>query len=172
MLQIFFCLIKLRAYFKDIKPKSNTDQENQPVQIKDKKKKWAPKDNHYIYWFSIKWPKQRKNEKSKTQSIQKGTKSHGRTCKKKGCYCNQCKEMWCCSNNGCRKIHINKANHQLSEHTSEISCFVELHLQLLVKEIPSYIKDTNDFMNEINNLCSTKLTTCHNRYQVTIHKCS
>ena len=36
-------------------------------------------------------------------------------------------------------------------HTSEISCFVEHHLQLLVKEIPSYIRDTNDFANKRNN---------------------
>ena len=36
-------------------------------------------------------------------------------------------------------------------HTSEISRFVDHHLQPLVKEIPSYIKDTNDFVNKINN---------------------
>ena len=35
--------------------------------------------------------------------------------------------------------------------TSEISCFVDHQLQPLVKEIPSYIKDTNDFVNKINN---------------------
>ena len=35
--------------------------------------------------------------------------------------------------------------------TSEISCFVDHHLQPLVREIPSYIKDTNDFINTINN---------------------
>ena len=36
-------------------------------------------------------------------------------------------------------------------HTSETSRFVYYHLQPLVREIPSYIKDTNDFVNKINN---------------------
>ena len=36
-------------------------------------------------------------------------------------------------------------------HTSEISRFVDHHLQSLVREIPSYIKDTNDLKNKINN---------------------
>ena len=34
--ETFFRLIKLRADFKDINPKSNTDQENLPLQIKNK----------------------------------------------------------------------------------------------------------------------------------------
>ena len=45
------------------------------------------------------------------------------------------------------KIHINSINC----HTSEISRFVHHHLQPPVREIPSYIKDTNDFINKINN---------------------
>ena len=36
-------------------------------------------------------------------------------------------------------------------HTSDTSRFVYYHLQPLVREIPSYIKDTNDFVNKINN---------------------
>ena len=36
-------------------------------------------------------------------------------------------------------------------HNSGISHFADHHLQPLVKEIPSYIKDTNDFINKINN---------------------
>ena len=36
-------------------------------------------------------------------------------------------------------------------HTSEISRFVDHDLQTLVREIPLYIKDTNDFINKINN---------------------
>ena len=35
-------------------------------------------------------------------------------------------------------------------HTSEISGFLDHHLQPIVKEIPSYIKDTNDFVDKIN----------------------
>ena len=35
--------------------------------------------------------------------------------------------------------------------TSEISHFVDHHLQALVREILSYIKDTNDFINKIDN---------------------
>ena len=39
----FFYLIRLQAHFKDINPKSNTDHENLPFQIKNKLK-WTPKD--------------------------------------------------------------------------------------------------------------------------------
>ena len=35
--------------------------------------------------------------------------------------------------------------------TSEISGFVDNHLQPLVREIPPYINDTNDFINKTNN---------------------
>ena len=35
-------------------------------------------------------------------------------------------------------------------HTTKISHFVDHHLQPLAREIPSYIKDTNDFINKIN----------------------
>ena len=48
----FFRLIKLRAHFKDINPKSNTDQENLPFQIKNKQK-WTPKDTHHNISTSI-----------------------------------------------------------------------------------------------------------------------
>ena len=41
-----FCFIKLQAHFKDNNPKSNTDQENLPFQIKNKQK-WTPKDIHH-----------------------------------------------------------------------------------------------------------------------------
>ena len=30
------------------------------------------------------------------------------------------------------------------------SKYVDYHLQLIVKQIPSYVKDTNDFINKIN----------------------
>ena len=36
-------------------------------------------------------------------------------------------------------------------YTSEISRFIDLHLQLLMREIPSFIKDTNDFINKIDH---------------------
>ena len=36
-------------------------------------------------------------------------------------------------------------------HKSEFLRFVDHYLQSLVKEIPLYIKDTNDFVNKINN---------------------
>ena len=36
-------------------------------------------------------------------------------------------------------------------HSSETSRFVDHQLQPLVREIPSYIKDTNDFVNKIDN---------------------
>ena len=36
-------------------------------------------------------------------------------------------------------------------HISEISRFVDHHLQPLVKQISSYIKDTNHFINRVNN---------------------
>ena len=36
-------------------------------------------------------------------------------------------------------------------HTSEISRFVDHHLQPVVKQIRSHIKDTNHFINKVNN---------------------
>ena len=46
-----FCLIKLRAQFKDIETKLKADQENLPFQIKDKQK-WTPKyTNHNVSTF-------------------------------------------------------------------------------------------------------------------------
>ena len=40
----------------------------------------------------------------------------------------------------------------IESHTPEISRFVDLHLQPVVKQIPLYIKDTNHFVNEVNNI--------------------
>ena len=42
---------------------------------------------------------------------------------------------------------INSINY----YTSEISRFIDHHLQPLVREIPSHIKDTNGFINKIDN---------------------
>ena len=36
-------------------------------------------------------------------------------------------------------------------HTSEISRFVDYHLQPMAKQIPLYIKDKNHFINKVNN---------------------
>ena len=36
-------------------------------------------------------------------------------------------------------------------HTSKISKYVDYHIKPIMKEIPSYIKDTDDFINKINN---------------------
>ena len=55
-------------------------------------------------------------------------------------------------------------------HTSEISRFVDHHLQPLVREIPSYIKDTNDFINKNDNFAVP--ISCSNGCQVTMHKYS
>ena len=35
-------------------------------------------------------------------------------------------------------------------HTTNISKFIDYHLQPIVKQIPSYVKDTNDFISKIN----------------------
>ena len=35
-------------------------------------------------------------------------------------------------------------------HTSKISEYVDYHLQPIVREIPSYVKDTNDFLQKLN----------------------
>ena len=40
-------------------------------------------------------------------------------------------------------------------HTSEISRFVNHHHLPVVKQIPSYIKDTNHFINKVNNFFLT-----------------
>ena len=37
-------------------------------------------------------------------------------------------------------------------HTSKISKFVDYHIQPLAKELPSYVKDTTDFINKIKDI--------------------
>ena len=44
----------------------------------------------------------------------------------------------------------------INSHTSEISRFVDHYHQPVVKEIPLYIKNTNDFVTKINNLTFPK----------------
>ena len=39
----------------------------------------------------------------------------------------------------------------INGHTSKIPKYVDYHLHPIVKEIPSYVKDTSDFINKINN---------------------
>ena len=46
-----------------------------------------------------------KNMKNPKPNLSKGETSNGRTCEKKEYYCNQCRQSWCCSNNGRRKLH-------------------------------------------------------------------
>ena len=43
-------------------------------------------------------------------------------------------------------------NNKLECQTSEISRFVDHHLQPVVKQIPSYVKDTKHFINKVNNV--------------------
>ena len=107
----FFRLIKLRTHFKDINTKSNIDQGSLRFQIKNKQK-WTLTDTHHdvstfinLVQNDLNKEKNEKNQKPKTQSIQRGTKSNRRTCKKKGYYYNQCRQRRCCGNNGRRKIH-------------------------------------------------------------------
>ena len=40
----------------------------------------------------------------------------------------------------------------LNCHTAKISKYVDYHLQLIVKQIPSYVKDTNDFINAVKSV--------------------
>ena len=49
-------------------------------------------------------------------------------------------------------------------HTANISKYVGHHLQPIVKQIPSYVKDTNDFINKINAVKSVP----KNSYLVTM----
>ena len=37
-------------------------------------------------------------------------------------------------------------------HTSKISKFVDYHIQPLAKELPSYVKDTTDFINKVKDI--------------------
>ena len=37
-------------------------------------------------------------------------------------------------------------------HTANISNYIDYHLQPVVRQIPSYIKDTNDFINKISDI--------------------
>ena len=38
----------------------------------------------------------------------------------------------------------------INYHTANISKYVDYHLQPIVKQIPSYVNDTNNFINKIN----------------------
>ena len=49
-------------------------------------------------------------------------------------------------------------------HTANISNYVDYHLQPIVKQIPSYVKDTNNFINKINAVKSVP----KNSYLVTM----
>ena len=49
--------------------------------------------------------------------------------------------------NNPRRLVINS----IECHTSEISRFVDHHLQPVVKQIPSYMKDRNHFISKVNN---------------------
>ena len=92
----FFHLIKLRAHFKDINPKSN---------------------RKYIYWFSTKWPKQRKKRKkmkNPKQNLSKGEqKSMEEFAKRKEIIITNADEGGAVVVMGVEK-YINEANHQLS----------------------------------------------------------
>ena len=37
-------------------------------------------------------------------------------------------------------------------HTTNISNYTDYHLQPVLKQIPSYVKDTNDFIDKINDI--------------------
>ena len=50
-------------------------------------------------------------------------------------------------------------------HTANISKYVNYHLQPIMKQIPSYVKDTNDFINKINAVKSVP----KNSYLVTMN---
>ena len=107
----FFRLISLWAHFKGIDPTLNADQEHLLLQIKNKQK-WTPKGTHHnvsafidLVKNCLNEEKNEKNEKLKTQSIQRGTESIGGTCENKEYCYNQCRQNLWCSNNGCRKAH-------------------------------------------------------------------
>ena len=45
-------------------------------------------------------------------------------------------------------------------HTANISKYVDYHLQPIVKQIPSYVNDTNDFINKIYAVKSVPKYSC------------
>ena len=56
-------------------------------------------------------------------------------------------------------------------HTANISKYVDYHLQPIVKEIPSYVKDTKDFTQKLNQIerITRTLFTCHIRCKIFIY---
>ena len=44
----------------------------------------------------------------------------------------------------------------LSFFTSEILRLIDYYLQILVKVVPFYMRDTNDFVNKVNNVLVSK----------------
>ena len=65
-----FCFIKLRAQFKDIKPKSKIGQKNLPFQIKNKQK-WTPKEDTHRNVSTFIDLVQNELNKEKTKKIKK-----------------------------------------------------------------------------------------------------
>ena len=76
-------------HLKDINRKSISDQGNLPFQIKNKQKKTVKDSYHNVSAFidlinnDLEKKNDEKNEKSKTQRIQRETKSNERTWKKR-----------------------------------------------------------------------------------------
>ena len=55
-------------------------------------------------------------------------------------------------------------------HTYKISKYVDHYLQPVMKEIPSYVKDTNDFINKINNHNIPRVNIYLTWYKISLYK--
>ena len=55
-------------------------------------------------------------------------------------------------------------------HTYKISKYVDHYLQPVMKEIPSYVKDTNDFINKINNRNIPRVNIYFTWYKISLYK--
>ena len=55
-------------------------------------------------------------------------------------------------------------------HTYKISKHVDHYLQPVMKEIPSYVKDTNDFINKINNHNIPRVNIYLTWYKISLYK--
>ena len=129
-LQNFYRLIKLKAYFKDTE--STTKKDENTIFIPEKQKPWTPSQNHHSIETFIDLLQHNIND----AKILKTNRLKDNSTKGEQKALNYPREMIISS---------------INCHTYKISKYVDHYLQPVMKEIPSYVKDTNDFINKINN---------------------
>ena len=75
---------------------------------------------------------------------------------------------WKCSQKFIKKPHVRPVVSSVSCHLSSISKHVEYHLQPIIKDMPSHVRNTKDFQNQI--MLPKEKFTCDTWCQILIHQ--